>query len=289
MACKLLLLAIMATSATAEQVARETHSDVDQVVMMQRMDPEVSIAPKEVEETVQKVTAEVSSGSFMKAVFAEYIAMTLFVILGCGSAMGAAKEPGWVLQVALSFGLAITSLAYSVGAYSGGHINCAVTLGLVLHGQVSIAQGICNFIAQMLGSVTGAWILTQMVPQKSDKTGGIGTNSVSEGYTPTNAFVGEAAMTFLLMFVVLETAVNPLSEANRTLACVAIGFAVFLAHSVLIPIDGCSINPTRSFGPALVSKMSYKNAEAFKDMWVFWAGPLAGATMAVVVSKLLAA
>jgi len=225
----------------------------------------------------------------VSAALAEYVAMTLFVIIGCGSAMGIAKEPGsaWILQVSLTFGFAITSLAYAVGAYSGGQINCAVTLGLVLVGQVSIGQGILNFVAQMLGSLTGAYILTAISPKDLDKTGGLGSNSISEGFSTWNAFAGETMMTFLLMFVVLETAVNPNSEANRALACVAIGFAVFLAHTVLIPIDGCSINPTRSFGPAFVAKQRYDKADTMKDMSVFFAAPCAGAALAAGAYSIL--
>merc|ERR1719498_640078 len=199
--------------------------------------------------------------------------------------MSVAKEDGWILQVALTFGLAITSLAYAVGHYSGGQINCAVTLGLVIAGKLSTGQAMANFMGQMFGSITGALILRGMYPEEKDKTGGLATNAVSEGWSQMNAFLGEVAMTFLLMFVVLETAVNPAAKANASLACVAIGFAVFLAHSVLISIDGCSIIPTRTFGPALVRKMCYKNEDgAFNDHWVFWAGPLIGAAAAAAVS-----
>jgi len=218
---------------------------------------------------------------------AEFVAMTLFVIIGCGSAVGIAKEPGsaWVLQVALTFGLAITVLAYSVGHYSGGQINCAVTFGLVLAKQLSVAQGLLNFAAQMLGSLAGAFVLGAMYPPGRDLTGSLGSNGVSAGWKQHNALVGEFICTFLLMFTVMQTAVNPMSEANRSLACIAIGFAVFLAHSVMIPIDGCSINPTRSFGPAVVSKILYKDVETLTDMWVFWVGPLLGSASAVLVSQ----
>merc|ERR1719199_1719601 len=106
--------------------------------------------------------------------------MTLFVVIGCGSAMGVAKEPGWVLQVALSFGLGISSLAYAVGHYSGGQINCAVTFGLVISKNLSVVQGLLNFAAQMLGSITGALILTLMIPEEQDKTGGLGTNKIAD-------------------------------------------------------------------------------------------------------------
>eukprot|EP00418_Pyrodinium_bahamense_P017391 CAMPEP_0179123676 /NCGR_PEP_ID=MMETSP0796-20121207/58416_1 /TAXON_ID=73915 /ORGANISM="Pyrodinium bahamense, Strain pbaha01" /LENGTH=349 /DNA_ID=CAMNT_0020822321 /DNA_START=120 /DNA_END=1170 /DNA_ORIENTATION=+ len=238
-------------------------------------------------EAVQQ-SAGAQSVSAGKSV-AEFIAMALFVFFGCGSAMSMANENGsaWVLQVSLTFGLAITVLAYSIGHISGGQINCAVTFGLVLHGDVSFWQGVCNFLAQMLGSVLGAAVLKVMYPVPKDLTGGLGTNSVADGWTQLGALIGEFMGTFLLMFVVLETAVNDASKGNSSLAPLAIGLSVFLAHSVLIPIDGCSINPTRTFGPALIQALSGGGGAAFTDMWVFWAGPLLGAAAATVVYSVM--
>lgn len=226
----------------------------------------------------------------LKASIAEYLAMTLFVTVGCGSAMGVAKEPGWVLQVALTFGVAITVLVYGIAHYSGGHINSAVTLAMVVTGHCTLMQGIFNFIAQLLGAITGALILTIVFPEEQDKTGGLGTNAVPAGRT-MGAFVGEMTMTFLLVFVIFETAVNAAAKANSELAPLAIGFAVFLAHTVLIPITGCSINPTRSLGPALVRKFFYakENQGTLEDMWVFWVAPCIGAVGAAVVSTMMMA
>eukprot|EP00927_Polykrikos_kofoidii_P058976 TRINITY_DN5392_c0_g1_i7.p1 TRINITY_DN5392_c0_g1~~TRINITY_DN5392_c0_g1_i7.p1 ORF type:complete len:317 (-),score=40.20 TRINITY_DN5392_c0_g1_i7:153-1034(-) len=218
-----------------------------------------------------------------RAAAAEFIAMTLFVVIGCGSAMGIAQEAGsaWVLQVSLTFGLAISSLAYAVGHISGGQINCAVTFGLVLLGKVSVAQGCANVGAQLLGSLTGALLLTMMYSPEKDRTGSLGSNTIGPGWSVTNAVVGEVLMTFLLMFVVLETAVDDGSAATRSQACLAIGFAVFLAHSVLIPIDGCSINPTRSFGPAVVATGLRGLKWSAADLWPCFVGPLVGAALAV--------
>jgi MIP family channel proteins len=233
----------------------------------------------------------------VQACFAEFIAMMLFVIIGCGSAVSLrnglntenddmfSHDPSWVLLVAMAFGIGITVLAYTIGHYSGGHINCAVTLGLVLTGNCPLMQGIANFLCQMLGSIAGAFILAAIVPKGADHTGGLGSNGLStdKGYTWYNALVGEIVGTFILMFVVLQTACNPKSENNRTQACIAIGFSVFLAHCVLIPIDGCSINPTRSFGPAVVASIpSIRGGDHWKDMWIFWVGPLLGASIAAM-------
>lgn len=216
------------------------------------------------------------------ALVAEFFAMWLFVIIGCGTAMATAGSPGWLVQTSLAFGLAITALAYSIGHYSGGHINCAVTLGLILARACDPIQGLLNIVFQFIGSLFGAATLCMIFPDEMDKTGGIGSNAVADGFEGWNALIGEICMTFLLVHVVLQTAVNPKSEGARAQACIAIGFAVFLAHCVLIPIDGCSINPTRSFGPAIVSKIRNPDREssALEDLWVFFLGPLLGASFA---------
>eukprot|EP00933_Yihiella_yeosuensis_P078968 TRINITY_DN909_c0_g1_i3.p1 TRINITY_DN909_c0_g1~~TRINITY_DN909_c0_g1_i3.p1 ORF type:complete len:337 (-),score=75.00 TRINITY_DN909_c0_g1_i3:236-1144(-) len=268
------------------------HNSVSQSLLQTATE---KVQKKVVDNAVKVATAEQApaKGIQWRAAAAEFVAMTLFVIIGCGSAMSIAKEPGsaWVLQVSLTFGLAITSLAYAVGHYSGAQINCAVTFGLVLVGNLSIMQGLVNFAAQMLGAVVGACFLLGTHVPEEDKTGGLGCNGVGPGSTQITALVGEIMMTFLLMFVVLETAVSPATLANREMAPLAIGIAVFLAHSVLIPIDGCSINPTRSFGPAVVANFLRKPAvkDPWTDMWVFWVGPLVGAAAAVGVFKALAA
>jgi MIP family channel proteins len=218
---------------------------------------------------------------------AEFVAMTLFVVVGCGTAMGCAGSPGWVLQVSLAFGLAITVLAYTIGHYSGGHINCAVTFGLVLTGHCCPVQGLANLFAQILGSISGAAVLCLIFPEDADLTKTLGSNGVGEAFEKWNALFAEIFGTFLLMFVVLQTACNQKSEANRAQACLAIGFAVFLAHTVLIPIDGCSINPTRSLGPPIIASARNDDAKKlFEDMWIFWLGPLIGAALAAGLYKL---
>merc|ERR1712048_110124 len=130
-----------------------------------------------------------------------------------------------------------------------------------------------------------------MGPEK-DLTGGLGSNGVSKGFTQSQALLGEIMTTALLVLVVHETACNPATADNRPLACVAIGFAVFLAHAVLIPIDGCSINPTRSFGPAAIQSIRYADdqtviSQIWDHMWIFWVAPLLGSAVAVGLYKLM--
>lgn len=223
----------------------------------------------------------------LKAAAAEFIAMTLFVIIGCGAACAnGASNSSNRLQVALAFGMGILVLAYAVGHHSGGQINCAVTLSLVLGGQLAWYQGLTNLFAQLLGSMAGAGLLCVMFPCAKDMSGmTLGTNIIADGFDVGNILMAEILGTFILCFVVWETAVSAASSSGKN-ACIAIGFAVFLAHVILLPMDGCSINPTRSFGPAMVSAIRDCPGMAkggLEDLWVMWVGPLLGAILAAGV------
>lgn len=229
-----------------------------------------------------------------RAVVAEFVAMFLFVLICCGAATGVAGTPGWVQQISLTFGFCITCLAYTVGHHSGAQINCAVTFALALAKQVTLKQALGNFAGQMLGSLAGAAYLALLIPAEADLTGGLGANTVSPRVENWMALLAEVAMTFLLVYVVMESAVNPRTKDYRINAPIAIGLAVYLAHSILIPVDGCSINPSRSFGPAVVASIRYssdaeKVSGIWKDHWVFWLGPLAGAALAVAVYQMMRA
>lgn len=231
-----------------------------------------------------------------EAVLAEFVAMTAFVFIGPGSVVAVAGTPGWVQQVALTFGFAITALAYTFGHYSGGHINPAVTFGLVVAGKCNLLQGVANVLAQIVGAFCGAGILAVTFDHENDKTGNLASNGLSDGVNWGSAFMGEAFMTGLLMLVVLETAVSPRSADNRILAPIAIGLTVYLAHSVLIPVDGCSINPARSFGPALWASMLKRRGlptdphhfAIWHNHWIFWVAPLVGAGVVGAVNRLMA-
>jgi aquaporin PIP len=143
-----------------------------------------------------------------------------------------------------------------------------------------------NFMGQLLGSCMAAALLCAVYPAGNDKTGGLGTNNVNPKFSQGNAFFGELIMTFLLCFTVFETAVN--KKGDKYHVPLAIGMAVFLGHIVLVPIDGCSINPTRTIGPAIVATIADRlpaGHTKWSDMWVFWVGPLCGAALAALMTK----
>ena len=218
--------------------------------------------------------------------------MLLFLYFGCGAASSNAHfqtngewDSASVTIIAFQFGLAITTLAYMTAHSSGGHINCAVTWALTLVGTCHPLRGAVYLVAQLLGSISGAALLDATTNGDGlDRTGGLGSNGrQNDNVSIGNAFLVETMGTALLIYVVLETAVNNhavtsddesvIRGTKQNLAPFPIGLAVFLAHVICIPLTGCSINPTRSFGPALVSN-------TWKDHWIWWVGPLSGATIA---------
>jgi MIP family channel proteins len=216
-----------------------------------------------------------------KAVATEFIGSLCLVLIGCGTAC----SNGWSdaqsrMLVAFAFGMTTMILAYSIGQHSGGQFNVAVTFSLVLAAQVPLAQGIANALAQFFASLIAAGILCVVFPCSTDLTRNIGSNIINTDYAdPGRCIVAEAFGTLLLCTAIFETAVTNKTNSGKN-ACIAIGFATFVAHILLLPIDGCSMNPTRSTGSAIVSKL--RGCEnllegGLHDLWVMWVGPMIGA------------
>lgn len=176
------------------------------------------------------------------------------------------------IATAFAFGMGIMVMAYCLGHISGGQFNPAVTLSLFLSGNLSFIQGIANICVQIVGSILAAGLLYGVTPNANDSS--LGANAVAVGYSNTGAFLGETVMTAILCFVVHMTVLDPTNNVNP-MAPLAIGFAVFVGHTVLIPVDGCSINPARSLGPAIVSGN-------WTGFWVFVAGPFLGSVFGVL-------
>jgi len=179
----------------------------------------------------------------------------------------------WGVTTALAFGLAITVLAFATGHISGGQLNPAVTFALACVGSLPIGQAIANTICQIIGAILGSALLAATIPDGNE--GSLGSNTINPGVGFGNALCGEIVMTGVLVATVLETAVSKGNAISKAFAPLAIGFAVFCAHAVLLPIDGCSINPARSLGPAIVS------GTWPGTFWVFIVGPYLGAMAAI--------
>lgn len=173
--------------------------------------------------------------------------------------------PRW-LSISLTFGLMITVLVFSTGSISGGNINPAVTVSLFLTRKMSSFRASCYVTAQCLGAICGAAFIKSLSPDLFDAAGGAANavNTDSKYISMWTAIGGEFLGTALLVFTVCAAADVGREKNNKytgALTPLMLGFAVLCAHLFLIPVDGCSINPARSFGSAVVSGK-------FKDHWV---------------------
>lgn len=217
-------------------------------------------------------------------VLQEFLGMTLFVFIGCGTA----KVSTDTNAIAMAFGMAIMVLVYALFHTSGGQLNWAVTVGLVTAGCLEPVQAAANLLAQLLGGILGATLLVACLPE--DVRGDLGSNAIRDGYSYGNAFVAELIFSFMLVFVIFKTAVDKDAvtgsddDARPIAAPIAIGFTVYLAHLFLIPITGCSINPPRSFGPALVATIDGQK-NLFDDFHLFFFAPLVGGILAGLLQR----
>lgn len=227
----------------------------------------------------------------VKEIAAEFVGTFLLVAFGCG----AATSHGWFdaesrLVVAFAFSMTTMVILYATGHHSGGQSNCAITFSLVLGKHMPWYQGLANALSQLIASILGACLVAIMFPCNRDSTTTLGSNMVHPLYDPLRVLCAEAFGTFLVCLIVWETAVTPKTGSGKN-SCLAIGFSVFVVHLMLLPISNCSINPTRSFGPAMVSHArscdNYTEG-AIRDLWIMWIGPLFGAALAAGCQRIFA-
>ena len=223
----------------------------------------------------------------MKKYAAEFIGTFSLVLFGCGSAVIAGTSrvgPSGIglLGIAIAFGFAVVAMAYAIGGISGCHINPAVTIGVLTAGKMTGKDGIGYIIAQCLGAILGAAVLYLIASGRPGFTlpeWGLGANGWGEGYlgnyNTLSAFVIEAVMTFLFIFVILGATSK---FGHSVMAGLAIGVTLMLIHLVTIPVTGTSVNPARSLGPALFS-----GGKALAQLWLFVVAPILGAVVAALV------
>ena len=227
----------------------------------------------------------------MKKLIAEFIGTMVLVIVGCGTAMlvgcDSASGCGYILT-ALAFGLTIVAMAYSIGNISGCHINPAVSLAFLIKGDLKFKEFILYAIAQGLGALVGSSILAFIFQQGGvkDMTGGFGSNGLSG--LNGNAFAGllvEIILTFIFVLAILG--VTSKKASHGSFGGLVIGLTLTLVHILGIGLTGTSVNPARSFGPAVVWAVWGSNVTGIEDLWVFIVGPLLGAAIAAFTYKAL--
>jgi len=223
----------------------------------------------------------------MKKLLAEFIGTAALVLLGCGAAVLGGDHVGQ-LGIAFAFGLAIVAMAYGIGPVSGCHVNPAVSFGLFLAGRIGITDMVQYWVAQFLGALAGAGILYVIVSGNPEWVKGdwaLGSNGWGPGYlggySMTAALVFEIVATFLFVLVILG---STQTKAPAQFAGLAIGLTLTVIHIVGIQVTGVSVNPARSFGPAV-----FAQGVALQQLWLFIVAPLAGAAIAGLLFRTMMA
>lgn len=214
----------------------------------------------------------------MRKLVAEFIGTFVLVLFACGTAavVGCSAENGTgYLLTALAFGLVIVAMAYSIGNISGCHINPAVSIAMLVSGKMSVKEFIGYVIAQFLGAIAGAAVLMAFVGVDS----GLGANALYNGDIVLSLII-EIILTFVFVIAILGVTSK---QENGAVSGVVIGLALTLVHILGISFTGTSVNPARSFGPAL-----FVGGDALANIWVFIVAPLIGGVLAAVVYKFLA-
>lgn len=213
----------------------------------------------------------------MSRFFAEFIGTLALVLFGCGAAVLGGEEVGQ-LGVALAFGFAIVAMAYGIGPISGCHVNPAVSLAMFLTGRMSARDMSLYWIAQFTGALAGAALLLAMA---GTTAGGLGENGWGADYGGAYplgaAFLFETVMTALFVIVILGATSD---WAVPGLAGLGIGITLAVIHIVGIQVTGVSVNPARSFGPAVLV-----GGDALQQLWLFFVAPALGAAIGAVLFR----
>uniref|UniRef100_A0A5B7AEK1 Putative Plasma membrane intrinsic protein 1B n=1 Tax=Davidia involucrata TaxID=16924 RepID=A0A5B7AEK1_DAVIN len=213
-----------------------------------------------------------------------FLYITILTVMGVNRAPNKCASVG-IQGIAWSFGGMIFALVYCTAGISGGHINPAVTFGLLLARKLSLTRAIFYMVMQCLGAICGAGVVKGFQKSPFEILGG-GANVVNHGYTKGDGLGAEIVGTFVLVYTVFSA-----TDAKRNardshvpiLAPLPIGFAVFLVHLATIPITGTGINPARSLGAAII----YNKDHAWDDHWIFWVGPFIGAALAAMYHQIV--
>ncbi|MCB0774893.1 MAG: aquaporin Z [Chitinophagaceae bacterium] len=225
----------------------------------------------------------------MRKLLAELIGTFSLVLFGCGAAVvSGISETGpsgiGLLGIAMAFGLSVVVMAYAIGGITGCHINPAITVSMLVAGKIKSGDAVQYIIGQLVGAVLASAVLYLILKGKPGFEMGewaLGANGWGEGYlggyNTASAFITEAVLTFLFLFVIFGTTSK---WGNSTMAGLAIGLTLVLIHLVAIPITGTSVNPARSLGPAV-----FAQGKALSQLWLFIAAPIAGGIVAALVWK----
>jgi aquaporin Z len=201
-----------------------------------------------------------------------------------------------VVLISLAIGTGLTAMIYACGDLSGAHFNPAVTIGCWVAGRFRGRDVVPYIVAQLLGALLAVGIIAGVAHGSSTlwhiitSGGGLAAQGYSGNGSPYSygwgsAFLLEVVLTFFLVTVILFATRG--DNSSKNLAPLGIGLALLMINLVAIPVDGASVNPARSFAPAVLSVFWSPDRWAIDQDWLFWVAPIAGALIAAMVERFL--
>ncbi len=227
--------------------------------------------------------------------FGLLISVTGAAVLSLNVDTGEFSADSRVMLISFSLGLGVLGMAYALGDVSGGHFNPAITLGVFVAGRMKARDVVPYIVAQVAGGVVAVATIAGVAYGNSTLWGNTQKIAIAaQGYSGNGSpytvalgsvFLLEVAMTFFLVFVVL---LATRSEGfSKNLAPVGIALTLAMTNFVAIPIDGASVNPARSFAPAILSAGWSGSQWAIQQDWLFWVAPIVGGVLAAVIERFL--
>jgi aquaporin Z len=217
-----------------------------------------------------------------RALAAEFVGTFMLMSSVLGAAFysfGAPAGAAGILGVAISIGLTVMALAFSIGHISGGHFNPAVTLGLVAGGRVKSGDAIGYILAQCLGAVA-ACALFYVIGRAPPTFAANGYDSLSMLRSPLlSVFLIETVLTAFLLLVIMGATSK---RAPAGFAPIAIGVTLTAIHIMAIPVSNASVNPARSLGSAV-----FGGGTALSQLWLFWVAPILGGVIGGTIARWL--
>jgi len=211
-----------------------------------------------------------------RRLFSELLGTFFLVLVACGGGVMGEAFPNTISRTAAvsAPGLMVLGIILFMGKVSGAHLNPAVSVAFSLRGDFPWRRVPGYIVAQLVGAALAAWFVQSVI----NASAVFGSNYPASGYTSTDAFLMEAVLTLGLVSVILGTASG--AQNLGVFGALGVGGYIILAGLWGSPISGASMNPARTFGPDLVGGN-------FTDYWVYVAGPLVGAVLAVAAAYVL--
>ena len=216
--------------------------------------------------------------SKMSAALAEYLGTFFLCFAGIAAILGGTAAVGsdiGLVGIALAHGLALSVGVATFGGVSGAHFNPAVTVAMLVTGRIAAPNAGLYVLAQLAGATTAALICQGVFPAAAVAQANLGIPLPASWATTGTVLTFEFVMTFLLVLAIFGAAVDTRGQAVK-IGAFAIGLTVTFDILAGGPVTGASMNPARSFGPALVQGF-------WQWHWAYWVAPIAGGVVAAVL------